>query len=210
MLEFLKDKGSQRKLRLFAVACCRRMWQWFWFDECKMAVLIAEEFADGLRSESELAIACATAESHADDLAEVPEWAAVQASWPDIRETAMECAITSWVFYPIEGFVMKNPIDFPPFCDVKSAEEELKQIDVIRDIFANPFHPVAIDPSWQTPAVTGLAQSIYDQRRFEDMPLLADALEEAGCTNDEILEHCRGPGEHVRGCWVVDLVLGKE
>jgi hypothetical protein len=58
--------------------------------------------------------------------------------------------------------------------------------------------------------VTALAQSIYDQRRFADMPILADALAEAGCTNADVLNHCRQPGEHVRGCWVVDLLLGKE
>jgi hypothetical protein len=55
-----------------------------------------------------------------------------------------------------------------------------------------------------------LAQVIYDERRFADLPILADALEEAGCTNTDILDHCRLPGEHVRGCWVVDLILRKE
>jgi hypothetical protein len=86
-------------------------------------------------------------------------------------------------------------------------------VSAIRDIFGNPFRPVAVDPDWLTwngGTVPKLAQAIYDQRRFQDLPILADALEEAGCTNADILNHCRQPGEHVRGCWVVDLVLGKE
>jgi hypothetical protein len=60
-----------------------------------------------------------------------------------------------------------------------------------------------------TPTVTALAEAIYADRAFDRMPVLADALEEAGCSDDQILSHCRGEGPHVRGCWVVDLVLGK-
>jgi len=79
----------------------------------------------------------------------------------------------------------------------------------IRDIFGNPFRPVAFDPAWQSETVVALATGIYAERAFERMPILADALEEAGCDNTDILNHCRGDGPHVRGCWVVDLVLGK-
>ncbi len=70
--------------------------------------------------------------------------------------------------------------------------------------------PIALDPAWLTPTVVQLATTIYDNRLFDRMPVLADALEEAGCTVPEVLEHCRSGGEHVRGCWVVDKVLGKE
>jgi hypothetical protein len=73
-----------------------------------------------------------------------------------------------------------------------------------------PFRPVSVDPAWPTSTVIALAQGIYDQWAFDRMPILADALEEAGCTNADILDHCRGPGPHVRGCWAVDLLLGKE
>jgi hypothetical protein len=79
----------------------------------------------------------------------------------------------------------------------------------MRCIFGNPFRPVAFDPAWRTPNVTAIAQTIYEDRRFEDMPILADALEEAGCTSADILDHCRQPGEHARGCWLVDLILEK-
>jgi hypothetical protein len=84
------------------------------------------------------------------------------------------------------------------------------QIELFRDLFGNPFRPITFDPSWQTSATASLAQSMYDSRDFAAMPVLADALEEAGCRQEEILGHCRGESApHVRGCWVVDLVLGK-
>ncbi|HYH68698.1 MAG TPA: hypothetical protein VD866_28655 [Urbifossiella sp.] len=73
----------------------------------------------------------------------------------------------------------------------------------------NPFRPVAFDPIWRTEAVVGLARGMYEARDFGPMPVLADALEDAGCADADVLAHCRGPGPHVRGCWVVDLVLGK-
>jgi hypothetical protein len=94
---------------------------------------------------------------------------------------------------------------------VFSKETERKwEIQFLWDIFGNPFRPVTLDPACLSPNVKGLAQAIYDDRAFNGMPILGDALEEAGCTNQDILSHCRGPGPHVRGCWVVDLVLGKE
>ncbi|MCE9565688.1 MAG: hypothetical protein K8U57_27000 [Planctomycetes bacterium] len=81
---------------------------------------------------------------------------------------------------------------------------------LLRDIYGNPFHPVVIEPSWLTSTVIVLAEGIYADRAFDRMPILADALQDAGCNSNDILAHCREPnGVHVRGCWVVDLVLGK-
>ena len=80
---------------------------------------------------------------------------------------------------------------------------------LFRDIFGNPFRPVAFDPSWRTSTAVALARQMYESRSFDRMPILADALEEAGCDEPSVLTHCRGDGPHVRGCWVVDLVLGK-
>ena len=89
-----------------------------------------------------------------------------------------------------------------------------KPNDLIRDIWGNPFRQVSIAAgtvlAWNDGAVHKLAQAIYDARALDRLPLLADALEDAGCTDADILGHCRGGGEHVRGCWVVDLLLGKE
>jgi hypothetical protein len=79
----------------------------------------------------------------------------------------------------------------------------------LRDIVGNPFRPVAIDPAWRTSTVVGLATAIYAERAFDRLPILADALEDAGCDQLDLLAHCRSDGPHVRGCWAVDLVLGK-
>jgi hypothetical protein len=85
-----------------------------------------------------------------------------------------------------------------------------RQAQILQDLFGNPFRPARIVPSWLTSKVVGSAQTIYEERAFDRLPDLAEALEEAGCDNQEILAHCRAPGPHVRGCWVVDLLLGKE
>jgi hypothetical protein len=86
------------------------------------------------------------------------------------------------------------------------------QAALLRELFGNPFRPVAADPSWLTwndGTIPKLAGAIYDDRAFDRMPVLADALEESGCMNSDILGHCRGPGSHCRGCWVVDLLTGR-
>lgn len=88
--------------------------------------------------------------------------------------------------------------------------EQREQAGLLRDIFGNPFRPVTVESKWLTPNVVAVAETIYEQRRFQDMPILADTLEEAGCTNADILNHCRNEVQHVRGCWVVDLILGKQ
>ena len=83
--------------------------------------------------------------------------------------------------------------------------------DLLRDIFGNSFRPVAIDPAWLTSDVLALARGIYDDKAFDRMPILADALQDTGCDNTDILDHCRDAKQtHTRGCWVVDLVLGKK
>jgi hypothetical protein len=80
----------------------------------------------------------------------------------------------------------------------------------LRCLFANPFCAIAADPAWLTSTVLALARDIRERDNFGVMPILADALQDAGCDSDDILAHCRGLGPHVRGCWVVDLALGKE
>jgi hypothetical protein len=93
--------------------------------------------------------------------------------------------------------------------DAARSQEVVAQAHLIRCILGNPFRPVALESTWRTSTVVALAQGIYDERAFDRMPILADALQDAGCDNDDVLTHCRGPGPHARGCWVVDLVLGK-
>ena len=100
--------------------------------------------------------------------------------------------------------------DAPPDQEDERANAERRtHCDLIRELFGNPFCPVAFPPSWRTDTAITLARQMYDAREFSAMPILADALQDAGCDNDDVLNHCRAPGVHVRGCWVVDLVLGK-
>ncbi len=94
-------------------------------------------------------------------------------------------------------------------CGLRCAEEAAL-VALGRDIFGNPFRPVAFFPEWRTSTAVALAAQVYESREFSAMPILGDALQDAGCDNVDVLDHCRGPGPHVRGCWVVDLVLGKE
>jgi hypothetical protein len=89
----------------------------------------------------------------------------------------------------------------------------MAQCDIIRDVFGNAARPVTLEPAWLTrnaAAVEKLAQAIYVERAFGRLPELADALEKSGCHNERILSHCRSQGEHVRGCWAIDLLLSKE
>jgi hypothetical protein len=96
----------------------------------------------------------------------------------------------------------------PSFQDAKRAHERALCV-LIRDIFGNPFRPVAVAPEWLSPTAVALARGIYDEKAFDRLPILADALQDAGCEDDRLLGHCRGSGPHVRGCWAVDLVLGR-
>jgi hypothetical protein len=88
--------------------------------------------------------------------------------------------------------------------------ERKAQADILRDLFVHPLYPVGIDPSFLTPSVFALAEEIYCEKSFDVLPILGDALEDAGCRTADILRHCRFPGMHIRGCWVLDLLLGKE
>src|SRR5205085_2727130 len=89
-------------------------------------------------------------------------------------------------------------------------EEQFAQCQLLRDLFGNPFRSAALAPAWLAPRVLALAQTIYDDGAFDRLPVLAGALEEAGCHDDHILGHCLGPGPHARGCWLIDLILGMQ
>ena len=98
---------------------------------------------------------------------------------------------------------------FPERSGLAWAEAEAEHASLLRDIFGNPFRPVTVDPSWLTSTVVAVARQMYESRDFSPMPILADALQDSGCEEERVLGHCRGPGPHVRGCWVCDLILGK-
>ena len=103
--------------------------------------------------------------------------------------------------------VWSDPVDLA--WDAASGEEGLAQAILVREVFGNPFRLVAFKPEWRTDTSLALAQQMYDTRDFSLMPILADALQDVGCDNTDILDHCRSEGPHVRGCWVVDAILGK-
>jgi hypothetical protein len=88
------------------------------------------------------------------------------------------------------------------------AEEHARQCRLLRDVFGNPFRPAVVEPGWLTGIVVGLARGILAERAFDRLPILADALEEAGCSEPEVLAHCRDDAPHVPGCWVIDTLLG--
>jgi hypothetical protein len=102
------------------------------------------------------------------------------------------------------GFCGEAVPEYPIYVARSRAEA-----DSLRCIFGNPFRPIRFNSTWRKPQAIALARTAYDERSFEDLPLLADALEEAGCSDKVILSHLRGPGPHVRGCWAVELVLGQ-
>src|SRR5262249_20625661 len=89
-------------------------------------------------------------------------------------------------------------------------DETHAQADLLRCVFGNPFQPLALHLAWRTSDVLRLAEGIYAERTFDGFPILADAAEEAGCTDARLLGHLRGPGPHVRGCWALDLILSKD
>ena len=202
MLEFLRGKASDRKLRLFAVACCRSVWHLLTDKRSGNAIEVAEKFADGEATGEAMRMAWAEAVTAAKTAMWVARQAEGEAKTPTENEAraAWEAA---WGAKQTAGFVIKEGGAI-----AKKAWPE--QADFFHDIFGNSFHSISFDPAWQTLTVKHLAQTIYTDRTFDQMPILADDLEKAGCDNQEILGHCRGPGPHVRGCWVVDLVLGKE
>jgi len=209
MLTFLEGKARDRKLRLFAVACCRRVQDFLWTEHSNLAVLLAERHADGWANIDDLDTARLQVENSLELYESEPVYdASYWACSRNIEDNVAKCA-----WYAVNCSTRQvdgDASDLDARCQEVMQEERAKQALLLYDIFGNPFRPVTISSTWQTPTVVSLAQAIYDERAFDRMPILADALEDAGCTNQDILDHCRQPGQHVRGCWVVDLLLAKE
>jgi hypothetical protein len=111
------------------------------------------------------------------------------------------------VFYATIGHVFGAGM---PRTEEGNTAREAVEASLLRNLLGNPFRPVAFDPGWRTDTAVSLARRVYESRDFSLMPILADALQDAGCESADVLRHCREPGTHVRGCWVVDGVLGKE
>jgi hypothetical protein len=209
MIEFVTEDrllGTDRKLRLAACAFCRRHWKMLPDPRSRRMVEVAEDYADGLASAERLSAVQADA---------IAATGVNYGEWQSIHGSYLHAANAAWWLGQVEtpfdvGYVADKCFGVT-VCDPDDPEEEDPfQAELLRDVFGNPLQPVAFDPDWKSGDVVALARAIYDDRAFDRLPILADALIDAGCDDEQILEHCRGPGPHVRGCWVVDLVLGKE
>jgi hypothetical protein len=231
MLGFLRDSGraTDRQLRLFAVACCRRIWPLLTDERSRNAVEVAERYADGLRTFDSL---------------EEATTAAIEATWAvrDERDRRWPEELP-WGTFPAamaaemasasegDGLVWGASGGFGSWeaaldaaahgADVAVRDQEgMYQGALLRDIFGPPaFRPLSIAPSvlsWNDGTVRRLAETAYEERELPAgtleparLAVLADALEEAGCTDAEVLGHLRGHGPHVRGCWALDFLLGR-
>jgi hypothetical protein len=200
MLNYLHADGNARKTLLFIIACMVRIWDMI-ADDGHEWIETAEGVTEGKVDRREL-------EYHYDEVGESGLDHAYYVGSPverGIVYAVMEVFYGVWYSPANIGGTELGSAGARP-----REEEKQVQATLLRDIFGNPFRPTTLDPAWTTPAVVQLARSLYEERRFEDIPVLADALEEAGCQDAAVQEHCRGPGPHVRGCWVLDLLLGKE
>jgi hypothetical protein len=210
MLVFLQGKASDRKLRLFGCACVRRVWYRLeHYRAARHAVEIAEEFADGQRTLGELEEL-----SELSREGELAEWVPTRTKESRALRAVGWCVLGDfhgwehgWEGHP--GIVARHAAG----ASGTMGSERVAQAQLLRDVFGNPFRPATVDPAWlrwNDCTVPKIAAGIYEERAFDRLPILHDALLDAGCDDEDILAHCRGAGPHVRGCWVIDLILGKE
>jgi hypothetical protein len=195
------NRALRRKLRLFGCACCRRIWDLLAEGE-RQKVEAAERYADGLFSDRERAdlwhrtTPPTPAQRWPQDYA---RRAAHSVLHREIWRASVDTA--AWAIAARVRVGVEDP-----------GPERGAQCHLLRDIIGPLGLTLPVASAWlrwNGGAVRGLAETIYQERRFADLPILADALEEAGCTVRTILDHCRDTGAHARGCWGVDYLLGK-
>ena len=201
MMSCLDGQTSERKLRLFATACCRRIWHLFTDPRTTAAVCRSEQLADQqVRTPARLVRADWMQSREDLSFEEYLLWrAAKYAAQADTRNGALTAAdAVQAVHFYLE--------------DREFDDEEAAQCDLLRDIMGNPFAPLLEDPSWvqaESIQVAPFARSVYATRGFSKLPALADEMERTGCRDQRLVEHCRRGGEHARGCWVLDTILGR-
>lgn len=195
-LDYLRGKNSPRKTLLFACRCADLLSPYLQ-PRCREALRLVEQGADALPDRT-------TLQQARQETSGVWYEIAIENETPAFESPRTEpipgMAEANWVEAVLADTATLRVAPFLP---------EDKQVEILRELFGNPFHRLVVDPHWLTPDVLPLARGIYADRAFDRMPILADALEEAGCTQEEILSHLRGPGPHGRGCWVVDLLTGR-
>jgi hypothetical protein len=216
MLDFLKGKASDRKLRLFAVACCRRVGHLLSNERMQDAVETAERFADGLVDAARLRACLADVDIY-DWLGGVDDVAYLVTRPLQVFGAEMAARLVRRASHAL-GQAAFPDADFEHdaylgAASVRDSEAEV-QAGLLRCVFGPlPFRPLSADPAWLTwreGLLVSLARHMYEGRDFADLPMLGDALEETGCADEDILGHCRQREvAHARGCFVVDLLTGK-
>jgi hypothetical protein len=208
LLKFLLGKVSDRKLRLFGLDCCRLVLGFL--DQRGLKALdAAERYADGQCDLEELAGARSAAHEafcEFDDSQRCESAAHAVYYLCHAEGLATRVNELAWETAAVSSYYQQPQ-------HLKRATRRLRRLRqsrILGDLFGNPFHPVITDPAWLTSTVLAIAQQMYDSRDFSLMPILADALQDAGCENEDILNHCRSDGPHVKGCWVSDLMFGKK
>jgi hypothetical protein len=204
MLDFLRDRASDRKLRLFAAASFRRLVALLPDPRQRRGIEALEQLAEGAATQGLLrAVTTEVRQAIPSD-----EWVAG-------NDHPHFIALMLYREFCSSSIAVHAITATAGLAD--GAEEQRGQTQLLHDLFGNPFRSVTLDRAWliwNNCTVVKLAQTIYQNRDYpsvhmNNLPILADALEDAGCENQDILCHCRGAGPHVRGCWVVDLLLGK-
>lgn len=210
MITFVRDKVSERKLRLFACSCCRKVWNSLGHPLLRKAVEVAERYADGLANEREL-------EAMRDAVCPGPYFTGTLAASAAFGTVVRGTGLPVWAIDAATELACAEAVREALSQGQTHLHLETKrlvrqsQADLMRCIVGPlPFRTIAFDENvLTTTRVVDLARTIYDERSFQDLAILAHALQDAGCSDADILEHCCHPGEHDRGCWVVDRILSK-
>jgi hypothetical protein len=204
-MSIMRTKVGRRKLRLFGCGCCRLIWPQIYDARLRKAVEVAERFADGQATASELERAGKSAKI-------IKGSRGYSEEDPNAQTNTVEALVVATTGKSPNSTAAAMSLYPLPLAGYRGEPKQANALicDLLRDIFGNPFRPIAFSPEWRTDTAIALARTMYDSREFSAMPILADALQDAGCDNTDILNHCRDAKQtHVRGCWVVDLVLGK-
>jgi hypothetical protein len=207
---------AERKKRLFVCACLRQAWLLL-EEPCRLAVEVAERYADERATEEEVhhawrkswEITLLGVGSPANGVAllALDSWSRLSAEHIVVGCNRVVHAILGEAEYRWATGLLGQEEYQGLESRLRAAQEAL-----FRDITGNPFRAPRLDPAWQSSndaLVPRLAGELYDDRRWSEMPVLGDALEDTGCDDDALLEHCHGPGPHTRGCWVLDLLTGR-
>lgn len=204
LLRYMVGKASNRKARLFIVWCCR---QCDLFSDLRFvaAINLAERLEEASTKERD-AVEAGIWEAQDDDEEYANHYLVPFSVIDLLRDTySIESAADSpYTLASCAQCFTRNDLSF----DGLAEELFIEQTEAIRELFGNPFRPAVLNPRWLTSTVIGIAESIDRHAQYHNMPILADALEDAGCDNSDILTHCREDRFHARGCWVLDLLLG--